>query len=75
MVVDFVFYVLMLIAFQLQMYEWDSKNVILTGSKDGVVRVCRNYFTIIMNYRKLIFFLNIWNFMYMSVQLYNKLSI
>lgn len=36
------------------MYEWDSKNVILTGSKDGVVRVCRNYFT--MNYRKLIFF-------------------
>lgn len=54
MVVDFVYYVLMLIAFQLQMYEWDSKNVILTGSKDGVVRVCRNYFT--MNYRKLIFF-------------------
>lgn len=37
------------------MYEWDSKNVILIGSKDGVVRVCRNYF--IVNYFKLIFFL------------------
>lgn len=36
------------------MYEWDSKNVILTGSKDGVVRVCRNSFT--LNYFKLIFF-------------------
>lgn len=53
------------------MYEWDSKNVILTGSKDGVVRVCRNYFT--SDYFKLIFFFDIRNYMYL--QLYHKLNI
>jgi len=26
--------------FILQMMEWDNRNVVLTGSSDGVVRVC-----------------------------------